>query len=484
MNHPEPVHPEAVHPELIQGGMGANISTWLLAKSVAVAGHLGVVSGTALDMVLARRLQLGDPGGHLQRALSHFPAPEVARRILEKYYIPGGKKTDEPFRPVPMFTANPSVDLLELTVAGNFVEVFLAKEGHGGPIGINYLEKIQLPNLSSIYGAMLAGVDYVLVGAGIPREIPGILDTLVAHGEVSMALDVQGSEPEDDFRAHFDPRVIAGGVTQNGGELKRPKFLAIVASAVLALTLAKKSTGTVDGFVIELPVAGGHNASPRGQLKLNERGEPIYGPKDEVDLKKIKEIGLPFWLAGDYGTSEGFKEAKAQGAVGIQAGTAFAFCIESGLDPGLRQSLVKKAVAGEADVFTDPLASPTSFPFKVARLDGTNSEAAVYEARKRVCDLGYLRHLYKKEDGAIGYRCPSEPEDQYVKKGGLKEDTIGRKCLCNSLMANIGLAQVRKNGYVEKPLVTAGCDLVNTRRFLSEGKDSYSAEDAIRVITG
>jgi len=60
--------------------------------------------------------------------------------------------------------------------------VFLAKEGHDGLVGINYLEKIQLPTLPSLYGAMLANVDYVLMGAGIPRAIPGALDHL-AQGE-------------------------------------------------------------------------------------------------------------------------------------------------------------------------------------------------------------------------------------------------------------------------------------------------------------
>jgi hypothetical protein len=63
--------------------------------------------------------------------------------------------------------------LQELTVAANFVEVFLAKEGHGGQVGINYLRKIELPLPFACYGAMLAGVDHVLVGAGSPAELPG-----------------------------------------------------------------------------------------------------------------------------------------------------------------------------------------------------------------------------------------------------------------------------------------------------------------------
>jgi len=42
-------------PVIIQGGMGVGVSSWWLAQAVARTGQLGVVSGTALDAVLARR---------------------------------------------------------------------------------------------------------------------------------------------------------------------------------------------------------------------------------------------------------------------------------------------------------------------------------------------------------------------------------------------------------------------------------------------
>ncbi len=47
-------------PSIIQGGMGVAISGWPLANAVARRGELGVVSGTILEVVMARRLQLGD----------------------------------------------------------------------------------------------------------------------------------------------------------------------------------------------------------------------------------------------------------------------------------------------------------------------------------------------------------------------------------------------------------------------------------------
>ena len=168
-------------PVIIQGGMGAGVSNWRLAQAVSKLGQLGVVSGTALEVILARRLQDGDPGGHMRRGLAQFPYPKVAERILSSFYIPGGKSYSLPYKAVPMHSQRSSRELLEMCIAANFVEVILAREGHANPVGINYLEKIQLPHLASIYGAMMAGVDYVLMGAGIPVKSPGVLDAFVNH---------------------------------------------------------------------------------------------------------------------------------------------------------------------------------------------------------------------------------------------------------------------------------------------------------------
>src|SRR6266513_6453736 len=90
------------YPVLIQGGMGAAVSDWRLARAVSLTGQLGVVSSTALDTILARRLQDGDPDGHMRRGLAMFPYPEIAQRILDKHYIPGGKPPGTPYRLVPM----------------------------------------------------------------------------------------------------------------------------------------------------------------------------------------------------------------------------------------------------------------------------------------------------------------------------------------------------------------------------------------------
>jgi nitronate monooxygenase len=130
-------------------------------------------------------------------------------------------------------------------------------------------------------------------------------------------------------------------------------------------------------------------------------------------------------------------------------------------------------------VFTDSVASPTNFPFKVARLEGTVSEPEVYAARPRICDLGYLREAYRTPEGTIDYRCSAEPVTVYVSKGGKAENTVGRKCLCNALMANIGHPQARNGKFVEDGMVTSGNDLIGIKRFLPPGASTYTAADVI-----
>lgn len=467
-------------PVIIQGGMGAGVSNWRLANVVAQTGQLGVVSGTALDAFLVRRLQMGDLGGEMRRALDHFPNQDVARRILADYYIPGGKGANTPFCAMMMYSLHPPQKLTELTIAANFVEVFLAKEGHSGPVGINYLEKIQLPNTASIYGAMLAEVDYILMGAGIPREIPGIIEHLARHEEAAMTIFVDGAAAGETHEIRIRPQEIMGPGLP---ELKRPMFLPIVASASLASILARKSSGKIDGFVVEGYTAGGHNAPPRGKAEFNSRGEPVYGERDEPDYQKIRELGLPFWIAGQCGTPEKVQEALSLGAAGVQVGTPFAFCVESGIDPEIREQVLKKVAENTADVFTDPLASPTGFPFKVIVLEGTYSDRETYESRPRVCDLGFLRQPYKTETGEVGYRCAAEPVDSYLRKGGKIENTVGRKCLCNGLVTNVGLPQLRKDT-IERPLLTAGEFLRDLSRHLPNGSLVYSARDVVQYLLG
>jgi nitronate monooxygenase len=460
-------------PQIIQGGMGVAVSNWRLANAVSRAGQLGVVSGTGIDTVLVRRLQDGDPGGHVRRAIEHFPIPDVRHEVMDRYFNPNGRAPGSAYKLLPMYKQVVSAARQRVTMVANFVEVWLAKEGHTKAVGINLLTKVQMPTMASLYGAMLAGVDVVLMGAGIPREIPGILDALTEHRATTMRFDVEGLGRDEVELLEFDPMVHWSAEPP---PLDRPQFIAVVAAASLAVTLARKSNGRVDGFVVEGPAAGGHNAPPRGELRLNERGEPVYGDRDIVDLAKLRELALPFWIAGGAGSPEGLQSALAAGAAGVQVGTLFAFCEESGLARDVKRRVLKALAAGEVSVRTDPRASPTGYPFKIVELRG---EDALPE-RRRICDVGGLRVAVRTARGRLVYRCPAEPVADYVAKGGSPQDAAGRRCLCNGLMASVGYAQTRADGD-ELPLVTSGDDLLRVPQFLRE-RCHYSADDVIAYL--
>ncbi|MFD1731487.1 hypothetical protein ACFSC4_11130 [Deinococcus malanensis] len=215
-------------------------------------------------------------------------------------------------------------------------------------------------------------------------------------------------------------------------------------------------------------------------MAYDESGQPIYTERDVADLSEMRKIGLPFWLAGGSGSPEALQTALAEGATGIQVGTLFAYCAESGMRDDTKARTLDAIREGQASVFTDPLASPTGFPFKVVQLDNTLSEPELYAERMRICDIGYLREFYWTGEGKTALRCAAEPETDYVRKGGKIEDTVGRKCLCNALMADAGYPQIQKNGQIEQPLITSGDDVVK----LSTWKRGYTAQDVVQYLLG
>ncbi|KAA6215142.1 nitronate monooxygenase [Streptomyces albofaciens JCM 4342] len=394
-----------------------------------------------------------------------------------------------------------------------------------------------------MFGAILAGVDWVLVGAGVPGHVPELARRLARLEPVTVRVRFDGAE--EDYDHYFDPAALlertgfgagqgcqCGSDIDGGGErtgtgcrgtaptqgkrqvrdvrieslrpdarpstaemphltpsavlarpLRRPNVLAIVSLPLLASYLARDEATVPDGFVIETHRAGGHSAPPRGALQLDAKGEPVYGPRDHPDLAKMAGIGLPFWLAGGAAHPERLTAARALGAAGVQVGSAFALCEESGLQPGLRQVLRTRARAGALKVRNDPRASPTGFPFKVAEVSGTLSDPAVRTARRRVCDLGYLRVPYRTAKGTIGYRCPAEPEAAYLRKGGSAADTEGRLCLCNGLLASVGLGQRHPLGGDEPPVVTLGQDLTFLADLSPDG-GPYRAVEVVEWLTG
>ena len=256
-------------PWLIQGGMGIAISGWPLARAVSSAGQLGVVSGTAIDNVFVRRLQDHGIDARLREALARFPLQRVVDEVVHKYGS-ARRKGSAPYLTLPALTQRSRGRSIDAIVLASFIEVTLAKMGHRGVVGINLLTKVQIPTAAALCGAILAGVDYVLMGAGVPTHIPGVLERLTLGEPVVLPLSVTGASSDDPATSlHFDPSPYLPS-----HRLKRPRFLGIVSSHVLATALAKRSNGPVDGFVVERPIAGGHNAPPRGTFPSMTRATP------------------------------------------------------------------------------------------------------------------------------------------------------------------------------------------------------------------
>jgi len=407
----------------------------------------------------------------------------VTEWILSAYFVDGGRGATDTFAAVPRWTLTPSRRLQELTVAAAFVEVFLAKEAHDGVVGINLMRKIELPLPFAAYGAMLAGVDAVLVGAGNPADVPELIRRLALGEDVAWAVRVQGATSADGDTAVVVSPSALGAPPSPGTAV--PEVLAIVASVDLAAGLAADPTTRPDGFVVEGPSAGGHNAPPRGPRRIDLEGQPIYDDRDLVDVGAVVDLGLPVWLAGSYGSPERLRGALDAGANGVQIGTAFALCRESGLAPDLKSRVLGQVRAGDTHVRADWRVSPTGFPFRVLDLAGTLSDPAVQADRRKVCDLGVLRSPYRSPTGEIDYRCPAEPTAIYVdRKGGHERNTEGRVCLCNALLAAAGLPQRRPHGVVEPALVTTGADFDPVVSLMGSATDgrTYTAADVVAFM--
>jgi hypothetical protein len=330
-----------------------------------------------------------------------------------------------------------------------------------------------------------------VVGAGNPDGLPAICTSLARHEPVVHQIPVLYRESGEVFTLPFDPRQIADGKLARQ-PLQRPAFLAIVSLENLVIALSQSMSGAPDGFIIEHHTAGGHNAGPQGPLLKDSLGQPIYSAQDEPDLNAIRQVGLPFWLAGGYGSHAKLQQAIAAGALGVQAGSVFALAEESGMKPSYRNAILEALKKSPEDdrLIQTTLFSPTGYPFKVVQLPGTLADETVFAARRRVCDIGLLQQRGLTKADAQGsrrlfQRCPAAPVSDFVNKRGLERNTEARRCLCNGLLACVGLAQTTgSNGEkAEEPaIVTLGNHLDGVRRLSRNGQTPYWARDAVADI--
>jgi len=510
-----------INVKLIQGGMGAYVSNWRLARAVAMERPgmtAGTVSGIGLDVGYARLLELGDSGGNIRWALEAFDerfGTGIGMEFFNRFFIKDGKAPGVRFRHFPIQTIHsidgtdsiPSVnpragdpfqlrvdpEVVERVILTAFAEVWLAKAGHTGKVFINFLKKIEVPLVFAMYGAMLAGVDGVVVGAGSPEGLPAICSRLANHETASIDLSMLYRESGESFQLVFDPNTVASGCLVKH-PIQKPAFLAIASLDNLVQALSQSPTGAPDGFIIEHHTAGGHNAGPQGPMVKDSFGQPQYGQADEPNLEVIRSVGLPFWLAGGYGSREKLQQALALGATGVQVGTNFALTGESGMKPEYRNAILREIKNGtdDASLVRTTMYSPTGYPFKVVQLEGTLAQEEVFTNRKRVCDIALLqqRGLSKPDtegNRKIIQRCPAGPVEAFVRDRGLPQNTEEKRCLCNGLLSCVGLGQVitRDGEIAEEPaIVTLGNHLDGIRRLSMNGQVTYWAKDVVEDILG
>ena len=510
---------------LIQGGMGVHVSNWRLARAVAMerpGETAGTVSGTALDVVYARLLQLGDPGGHARRALRALDdtfGTEIGASVLDRYFIDGGKTPGGPFQadaPMHLLRAPDGAaslrlprerrrrsrltlddEAIELLIATGFAEVWLAKEGHDGRVFINFLNKIEPPLLYALYGAMLAGVDGVLIGAGNPDGLPAICSRLANHEPVHQqpvrAVSRRGRGVHPRLRPARDCRRRVRATPRSS----RPAFLAIVSlrrpgegagrRATANRRTASSSSTTRRAGTTPIPV-GPLRRDARGPADLRRQGRSRPGGD------RGSAHAPSGWPAGTAAATacacQGGRRRRHPGGLGLRPGrgvghegatTAPRSCSEfkNGTDDD---------VAGEDHACSRRRGSPSrscSSPRRCPSRTCTRPAGAI-------CDLGVLQQWGVSKAGDDGHAhahasLPLRPDRQLREPAGLERSTEQRRCLCNGLLACVGLGQVHRHagGFNEEPaIITLGNHLDGARRLSRQGQAHYWARDVVADILG
>jgi NAD(P)H-dependent flavin oxidoreductase YrpB (nitropropane dioxygenase family) len=432
-------------PRLIQAGMGVRVSSCTLANTTSRLGALGVVSAVGLRHIVIEEIRQGRED--VIAVAKTFPLGSYVDAIMQ--FAPGGAKHR---RPAPLDDPDPVRGDLpkRLSVIAAYVEVIRAKQGHRGKVGNNVMWKCALTVLPSIYGAMLAGVDSLLCGAGVPMELPDIVRRIRAGQDLEYK-PLHGTGTNATLTiAQDDPAALFA-------ETELPKMMPILSNFAFPRRIVDIWAREMDGarpfaFILENHEAGGHNAPPRNKSE--------FGELDDIDsyFDRVHALGVPIYVAGAFpsgGSRSDLLYWMSRGAYGVQVGSRFALCDESGMRRDLKDAVIEQNARGEEHLVTHARVSPTGYPFKYREIPGTLSDPAVHAERKRLCNKGYLLqgHYEDRPDGTIRetYICPAMPEKQYRRLGGTDEEMDDRVCLCNTLLAAVGLAPVD-----EPPLVTLG----------------------------
>ncbi len=337
----------ARHP-IIQGGMGIGVSLHPLVRAVAREGGIGLLSSACLDRLVSRRL---------------------------------GRKvgTYEAVR-----------------------EEVAAAKAEGGLAGINIMVALVRDYEDSVRGAVDAGADFIVAGAGLPLSLPSI-------------------------RPPGDTALIP------------------IVSSARALELICKKWERLgyrpDAVVLEGPLAGGHLGFKLEHLDLEEhRLENLLPPVKDTAERYGR---FPVIVAGGIWDHADIARFLALGADGVQMGTRFLATEESSASPAYKMAVVK-ATVDDILVAQRP-ASPCGLPFRVIRRSPMFL-SALERRRAPKCDKGYV--LLKDAEGRFT-RCSA------------KDGNETSFCICNGLLSSCGY-----NTAEEEELYTVGVNAARVDRIL------------------
>lgn len=344
-----------VEPEIIQGGMGVGVSLAPLASAVAKEGGVGVISSAALDRIVSRR---------------------IGRKV----------NTYEAAR----------IEVANTKTMSNY-----------GLVGINIMCALVEDYEDSVRGALDAGVNFIISGAGLPLGLPSIQDP----GDTAL--------------------------------------IPIVSSARALELICRKWERLryrPDAVVLEGPLAGGHLGFKMDQIELeSNRLENLFLPVKDM-AKKYGDF--PVIVAGGIYAREDIVRFLKMGADGVQMGTRFLATEESSASDQYKQAVVR---AKSDDIIVvdpkiNPPGSPCGLPFRIIK-QSPMFISAQKKRRAPKCDKGYV--LLKDESGKFT-RCPA------------KESNENCFCICNGLLSSAGY-----NSGEEEPLYTVGTNANRVDKIVS-----------------
>ena len=321
---------------VVQGGMGVGVSASGLAGAVARLGAIGTVSAVDLRR---RHPDLMEQTGHLDKEANARELIDAANLLALDREIQGARQ-----------------------IAGG-----------QGLIAVNVMKALSAYE-AYVRQALASGADAIVVGAGLPLDLPEIARDFPATALIPILSDARGVQ--------------------------------------LVVRKWEKKGRLPDAIVIEHPrLAGGH----LGAAKVADLQDPRFDFESVSPqvLAFFKSAGIereiPLIAAGGISSHADILRLQALGAAAVQLGTAFAVTLECDADPAFKQVL---AEAGPQDMVE--FISVAGLPARAVRTPWLNkylrieSKLQAHAHEKKKCNMSFdcLSHCGLRDGNpAMGQFC-------------------------------------------------------------------------------